>query len=155
MAFHSSASLSNLAKKAASMHQRLASVKEKAEETMGQAIQVAETVGAAGAMGYVNAKMGKDGEFRVGNVPLDLGLAAAGLGMALFGALGKYGEHGVNLAAGCGAAYAYRMGEKMGTQAKTSGVTGALPAAERAKWAEYYRGHSAAAHAHAPGQQGR
>jgi hypothetical protein len=50
-------------------------------------------------------------------VPVDLGVGFALTGVAMFGGLGKYGEHGVNIGSGALAAYAYRSGYQLGQDA--------------------------------------
>ena len=50
-------------------------------------------------------------------VPVDLGVGFALTGVAMFGGLGRYGEHGVNIGSGALAAYAYRSGYQLGQDA--------------------------------------
>jgi hypothetical protein len=97
---------------------RMKTFREKAEERIGQGLEVTEVSGTAFALGYANARWGEDGEIKLLGVPLDLGAGAALTGLALFGGLGKYAEHGVNIGAGALAAYGYRAGFELGSEAQ-------------------------------------
>ena len=96
--------------------EKMARLKETAEEAIGNGIQVTEVGGTAFLMGLANAKWGEDGEIKVLGVSLDLGVGFALTGVAMFGGLGKYAEHGVNVGSGALAAYAYRSGFQLGTE---------------------------------------
>jgi len=95
----------------------MSKVREKAEEAIGQGIEVTEVGGAAFAFGYANARWGEDGEVKAFGIPVDLGAGIALTGLAMFGGFGKYGEHGVNVGAGAIAAYSYRTGYQLGAAA--------------------------------------
>lgn len=100
------------------MSNKMSKLREHAEEAIGNGLQVAEVGAAAGALGYANGKWGgEDGELKVLGVPADLGVGFALTGVALFGGLGKYAEHGVNIGSGALAAYAYRTGFQLGASA--------------------------------------
>ncbi len=100
------------------MGNKMAKIREHAEEAIGNGLQVAEVGGAAAAFGYANGKWGgDDGELKVLGVPADLGVGFALTGIAMFGGLGKYAEHGVNVGSGALAAYAYRTGFQLGATA--------------------------------------
>jgi hypothetical protein len=79
---------------------RMKTFREKAEERIGQGLEVTEVSGTAFALGYANGRWGEDGEIKLLGVPLDLGAGAALTGLALFGGLGKYAEHGVGFELG-------------------------------------------------------
>jgi hypothetical protein len=95
-------------------------VREKAEEAIGHGIEVAEVGGTAFGFGYANAKWGDDGELKMFGGPVDLGVGIALTGVAMFGGLGRYAEHGVNVGAGAIAAYAYRTGYQLGAESNDS-----------------------------------
>ncbi len=107
---------------------RIASIRERAEETTERLITTAETAGAAFGMGVLQ---GKTGGVELFGVPLELGL---GLGLNAFGLLGgagKYSHHLTNVGNGCLAAYATTLGRGVGaTWARKSGqhqVSGVMP----------------------------
>jgi hypothetical protein len=99
------------------MSNKMARLREHAEEAIGNGIQVTEVGGSAFAFGYANGRWGEDGELKVLGVPADLGVGFALTGIAMFGGLGKYAEHGVNIGSGALAAYAYRAGHQLGESA--------------------------------------
>ena len=106
---------------------KLATMREKTEEVMGQAIQAVEVTGTAAAFGYVNERYGTNGELAIPGlvaVPVDLAVFFGGHLLAFTGTMGKYGEHGHNIADGAGAAYGYRLGAKLGREAKNPAVKG-------------------------------
>lgn len=120
---------------------KMAKVREHAEEAIGYGIQAVEVSGTSFAMGYANARWGKEGELKIAGLPVDLGAAVALHGVAFMGGLGKYSEHGHNVADGAMAAYSYRMGAQLGVaalksastpQQKTSGLPFQGPAYEMA-----------------------
>lgn len=121
-----SASVKTLYSKLQNAQGRLASVKEKAIETAGHALQAAEVGGTAFGMAYSNERFG-NGELKIMGIPADLGAGVLLHGVALLGGLGKYGEHGHNVADGLIASFAVRKGAAMGAQARTS--SGFQPAA--------------------------
>jgi hypothetical protein len=116
MAF-TSQSLSKAREYADRMREKMSKIREHAEEAVGNGIQVTEVGGTAFAFGYANGRWGEDGEIKVLGIPVDLGVGFALTGVAMFGGLGKYGEHGVNVGSGALAAYAYRSGYQLGAHA--------------------------------------
>ncbi len=97
--------------------EKMARIREHAEEAIGTGIQIAEVGGTAFGFGYANARWGTNGEVKVMGVPADLGVAVALHGVAFMGGLGKYSEHGHNVGSGALASYAYRMGTQLGSTA--------------------------------------
>jgi hypothetical protein len=74
----------------------MSKVREKAEEAIGQGIEVTEVGGTAFGFGFANAKWGgDDGELKMFGIPVDLGVGIALTGVSMFGGFGRYGEHGV------------------------------------------------------------
>lgn len=99
-------------------------VREKAEEAIGNGIEVAEVGGTAFGFGYANARWGgDDGELKMFGIPVDLGVGIALTGVSMFGGFGRYGEHGVNVGAGAIAAYSYRTGYQLGSESADSAST--------------------------------
>jgi hypothetical protein len=99
-------------------------VREKAEEAIGQGIEVAEVGGTAFGFGFANAKWGGDeGELKMFGIPVDLGVGIALTGVSMFGGFGRYGEHGVNVGAGAIASYAYRTGYQLGSESASSSTS--------------------------------
>ena len=121
MAF-TSQSLAKAREYAERMQGKMARLRDTAEEAIGNGILVTEVGGTAFAFGYANGRWGEDGEIKVLGVPVDLGVGFALTGIAMFGGLGKYGEHGVNIGSGALAAYAYRAGHQLGADASDSDV---------------------------------
>jgi hypothetical protein len=119
MAF-TSQSLAKAREYAERMSTKMSKLREHAEEAVGNGIQVTEVGGTAFAMGYANGRWGEDGEIKFLGVPVDLGVGFALTGIAMFGGLGKYGEHGVNIGSGALAAYAYRSGYQLGADASSN-----------------------------------
>ena len=119
MAF-TSQSLAKAREYADRMSTKMAKLREHAEEAVGNGIQVTEVGGTAFAFGYANGRWGDDGEIKFLGVPVDLGVGFALTGIAMFGGLGKYGEHGVNVGSGALAAYAYRVGAQLGSDAAST-----------------------------------
>lgn len=111
---------------------KMAKLREHAEEAIGSGIQVSETTGACFAFGYANGRWGEDGELKIAGVPADLGVGFALTGIAMFGGLGKHTEHGVNVGAGALAAYAYRSGYQLGAEAAQGDGRVAPPAVRKA-----------------------
>lgn len=106
----------------------MAKVREKAEEAIGQGIEVAEVSGTAFGLGYANGRWGgDDGELKAFGIPVDLGLGIALTGVAMFGGFGKYNEHGVNVGAGAVASYSYRTGYQLGAEAANEAGAHAPP----------------------------
>ena len=110
-------SLSKAREYAERMQKRMATIRQTAEKAIGDGIEVTEVGGAAFAFGYANGRWGEDGEVKLLGVPLDLGVGFALTGIAMFGGLGDYREHGVNIGSGALAAYAYRSGFQLGADA--------------------------------------
>jgi hypothetical protein len=127
MAF-TSQSLAKAREYAERMSSKMAKLREHAEEAIGNGIQVTEVGGTAFAFGYANGRWGEDGEIKMLGVPVDLGVGFALTGIAMFGGLGKYAEHGVNIGSGALAAYGYRAGFQLGQDAATDS---AKPAAAK------------------------
>ena len=109
------------------MSNKMAKLREHAEEAIGNGIQVTEVGGTAFAFGYANGRWGEDGEIKMLGVPVDLGVGFALTGVAMFGGLGKYAEHGVNIGSGALAAYGYRSGFQLGLDAASHDAPGAAP----------------------------
>ncbi len=116
---------------------KMAKIREHAEEAIGTGIQIAEVSGTAFGFGYAHARWGgQRGQVEVFGLPADLGIAVALHGVAFMGGLGKYAEHGHNVGTGALASYTYRLGARVGAEAargagavKPQGfVTGAEPA---------------------------
>jgi len=98
--------------------EKMAKIREHAEEAIGQGIQIAEVSGTAFGFGYANARWGgPKGQVEVLGLPADLGAAVALHGVAFMGGLGKYAEHGHNMGTGALASYSYRMGTHFGADA--------------------------------------
>lgn len=116
MAF-TSQSLSKAREYAERMQKRMSTIRQTAEKAIGDGIEVTEVGGAAFAFGYANGRWGDDGEVKLLGVPLDLGVGFALTGIAMFGGLGEYREHGVNIGSGALAAYGYRSGFQLGAAA--------------------------------------
>jgi hypothetical protein len=119
MAF-TSQSLAKARDYAERMSNKMAKLREHAEEAIGNGIQVTEVGGTAFAFGYANGRWGEDGEIKVLGVPVDLGVGFALTGVAMFGGLGRYAEHGVNIGSGALAAYGYRSGFQLGQDASAN-----------------------------------
>jgi len=109
-----------------SIKRRIASIKERAEETTERLVAAAEVTGAAFGMGVLQ---GKTGGVELFGVPLELGLGLGLTGFGLLGGAGKHSEHLSNLGTGCLAAYATTLGRGVGKtwasksgQVSTSGV---------------------------------
>ena len=109
--------------------EKMAKVREHAEEAIGQGIQIAEVSGTAFGFGYAHARWGgAKGQVEVLGVPADLGVAVALHGVAFMGGLGKYAEHGHNVGTGALASYSYRIGSQFGTEAAKHAPAKAGPA---------------------------
>ena len=119
MAF-TSQSLSKAREYAERMQKRMATIRETAEKAVGDGIEVTEVGGAAFAFGYANGRWGQDGEMKMLGIPVDLGVGFALTGIAMFGGLGEYREHGVNIGSGALAAYGYRSGFQLGADAASN-----------------------------------
>jgi hypothetical protein len=135
MAF-TSQSLAKARDYAERMSNKMAKLREHAEEAIGNGIQVTEVGGTSFAFGYANGRWGEDGEIKMLGVPVDLGVGFALTGIAMFGGLGKYGEHGVNIGSGALAAYAYRSGFQLGQEAANDDAKPTNTAAMRKRGAQ-------------------
>lgn len=115
--------------------EKMAKIREHAEEAIGQGIQIAEVSGTAFGFGYANARWGGEkGQVEILGLPADLGVAVALHGVAFMGGLGRYAEHGHNVGTGALASYSYRMGTHFGAEAgklapKKASPTNYVPAA--------------------------
>jgi hypothetical protein len=107
MAF-TSQSLAKARDYAERMSHKMAKLREHAEEAIGNGILVTEVGGTSFAFGYANGRWGEDGEMKMLGVPVELGVGFALTGVAMFGGLGKYGEHGVNIGSGALASFVQR-----------------------------------------------
>lgn len=120
--------IGSIAQKYNKLRTKIETVKEKAEETMGQVLQSAEIAAAAGGFAYANARYGNmvgmnpTPEIDVMGVPADVGAAVALHGMAFAGALGKYKEHAHNLGDGALASYLVRVGLRLGNAKRSTPV---------------------------------
>jgi hypothetical protein len=103
------------------VQQRMARMREKSEEVIGEGIAAAEVAGTAFGLGYANARFGERGSLQMFGVPVDLGVAVAMHGLAFAGGLGKYAEHGHNIGTGALACYAYRTGAELGSASRAQG----------------------------------
>jgi hypothetical protein len=100
------------------------------EKAIEQGFAVLETNGGLFGWGYANEKWGDmtdQGvkELRVMGMPADLAAGAGMLGLAFFGGLGKYAEHGINLGNASTGAFSYRMGIEMARKAASTATSGA------------------------------
>jgi len=114
-----------------SIQRRIASIKERAEETTARLVCTAEVGGAAFAMGVLQ---GRTGGVEVFGVPVELGLGLGLNAFALLGGAGKHSEHLSNVGNGCLAAYAATLGRGVGASWKdrerglSPGASGQIPA---------------------------
>lgn len=125
---------------------RLTKIREAASETMGEALKLAETAAAASAISWANGRYGKIGttpgsdftpHYDVAGMPIDVGTAVVLHGASFAGLLGKYKEHGHNLANGALCSYAGRKFLTMGMTAKnkaTQAAANAPPKQVSAGW---------------------
>jgi hypothetical protein len=113
--------------------EKMARIREHAEEAIGTGIQIAEVGGTAFGFGYANARWGQNGEVKVMGVPADLGVAVALHGVAFMGGLGKYSEHGHNVGSGDGRAARGRTASELRSDVVT-GVHERPTAAARGEW---------------------
>lgn len=98
------------------LKKRVASIRERAEETTERLITTAEVGGSAFAMGVLQ---GKTGGVEVLGVPLELGLGLGLNAFALLGGAGKQATHLHNVGNGCLAAYATTLGRGVGATWKS------------------------------------
>lgn len=97
-----------------SLKARLHSIREKSEAMIDDVLLLVEVWGGAFASGFANEKWGTNGELELLGVPADLLLGVVGGGLSLGGAFGKHHEHALNLSAGIGSGWFYRMGASLG-----------------------------------------
>ena len=133
MAFESMSRVKELQERLLS---RMHNMKKKAEKSIGAAIATVEINGGLAGWGYVNERFGDAPaddpgglkEHAVMKVPTDLAVGLGLIGVSLFGGLGKYEEHGLNLGNASTGAFSYRLGAQAGRKAlsesgtKTSGA---------------------------------
>jgi hypothetical protein len=83
-------------------------------------LKTAETLGAAGTMGFLNAKHAKPNRNAIefGGVPADLTFGVIGNVIALSPYVGDFAEHLHNLATGLLCAYGVRMGMMWGAESR-------------------------------------
>jgi hypothetical protein len=99
----------------ARLEQKMSVSKKRTETVAGNLFELGEVGGSAFAFGFANGKWGEDGEIKIlGHLPADLMVAGLLGGAGLFGGLGKYREHGINIAAGALASFAVRSGLEFG-----------------------------------------
>jgi hypothetical protein len=109
---------------------RMHNAAKRNEKAIEQGFAVLETNGGLFGWGYANEKWGDmtdQGvkELRVMGMPADLAAGAGMLGLAFFGGLGKYAEHGINLGNASTGAFSYRMGIEMARKAASTATSGA------------------------------
>lgn len=102
-----------------SLQAKIARAKEKTEGALQHGLALVEVAGACGLAGYLNTKMGENGEYQIRGVPADLLVGIGAHAAAFLGMAGKYDEHLHNLANGAIAAYAYRAGAAAAAQSGT------------------------------------
>jgi len=151
MAFHTS-SLAKAKEHIERIRNTAAKAKEHAERAMGVGIAAVEIGGTAAVMGYVNERYGKpdkdgDNVYAIASVDADLALGVTGHGLGFFGVLGKYSEHGHNLANGGIAAYGYRQGAKYGRTAAHDAAGTTTQGMHAAAWGRAYTQAPAPAYA--------
>lgn len=96
---------------------RMSKVRESTEEAIGDGLLAVEASATSYGLAYANMRWGEEGELKVLGVPVDVGIATALGGLSAFGALGKYKEHGRNVAVGALSLVAGRMGADAGAKA--------------------------------------
>jgi hypothetical protein len=124
-AFASRTDIHKLVNMAEKGKKTVASIKEKAAETMGVAVGVLEVSAASFGFGYARGRYATTGgEFAIMGVPPDLlaGVVLHGLGfLGAFGA--KYDEHAHNLGNGALAAFLTTKGVQFGVEARSTDPT--------------------------------
>lgn len=104
-----------MASKYEALKARMASWKEKGQETLGSVLQTVEVGGAAFAFGFMRGKMGDaNGDLDVVGVPASLGSGIAFHALGFLGVFGKHSDHAHNLGDGAIAEYAAVQGMRMG-----------------------------------------
>ena len=118
------------ASEAVSLKKKVLALREDGEKVAGLAIETAEIGGTALACGYMHYRLGKDGEYGMAGVPVDLAIGV--LGMVGGFVAGKHGDHFKNAGNGALSCYAARLGMKLGAEAlakhNAGGGAGALGA---------------------------
>lgn len=97
------------------LHARVAHLRGKGEEAVGQGIAAAEVVGGAAVAGFIDEKWGTDDGSgvklaTVRGVPATLLIGAVGKGAAFMGVAGKHGGHLHDVSNGLLAGYGYHLG---------------------------------------------
>lgn len=133
-----------------------ANMREKAEETVGEVMELTITAGTATALGYGRGYFGgADGRWTIGDVDVDLAIGVVAHGLAFFGAFGKYDMYLHDVGTGAFACYGtnkgFEWGKKAKSKKKTAGVRGAdvqeLPAPRESAREQVRTGASAFARA--------
>lgn len=108
-----------------------ASMREKAEESVGEVLELSITAGTATAFGYCRGYFGdqKTGRWTWGDVDIDLAYGVTVHGLAFFGAFGKYDMYAHDSANGALSCYGANKGFEWGKTARekpktTKGVRG-------------------------------
>lgn len=99
---------------------------EHGDSTMRRAVDVLEVGGAAGALSYLDARYGDNGQMSFIGVPVDLWVALAGLGLSWFGWAGphnRFARDSEMLGAGGLAAYLSRLGTSWGAAQRLAAGT--------------------------------
>jgi len=109
----------------------LRSTPSSSDKSLAFFVRSIETVGAAGVMGYMNAKHAKPtrNAMELFGLPIDVALGVLGNVFAVSNYLGEYSEHLHNVSSGILCAYAVRMGMMWGADAKAIRVAQAAQSA--------------------------
>ncbi len=96
-------------------------IKLRAKDQMENALTTAATVGTGLALGYARGRMseGRDDDFEVAGVPIDVLAGVSMLGLSYFGAFGQYEKVGLAVGNGALTSYAVLKGVELGHTAKT------------------------------------
>jgi hypothetical protein len=111
------------------MNARMKRFRESNEKNIERGFAIVEVTGSLFGWGYANERWGNTTdplglkEVTIAGVPADLGTGVGLLALGLFGGLGKYAEHGINLGSGSAGAFAYRMGAELGRKAVAPATT--------------------------------
>ncbi len=107
---------------------KLVGLRGKAERIAGEAIKAGVVVGATGGMAYVNGRYSEAGldHFEVSGVPVDLAGGLALTALSFMDIFGRFDEIGHAAGAGMLGAYAGRMGQKWGAEAKLAKAGGTV-----------------------------
>lgn len=103
---------------------RMASMKAKAEEALGEAVATVETVGAGFLGAYGRGRFGEGGRWEVAGVEATLAAGVILHATGFLGLFGRYDEHAHNIGNGLLTEYAVTKGYELGVEAKqgTSGI---------------------------------